>query len=125
MRYLETETVDEAIGLLAEHGDAAKVLAGGQSLLILMRERLVDVDALIGLEGIPALREIEGNGGARGGAVGTAPGGGRRARVGSPRAGRCCRRPRGRSRRCRCATGGRCAAPSPTRSRRRTRRRPS
>src|SRR3954469_12413306 len=69
MRYLEPETVDEAIGLLAEHGDGAKVIAGGQSLLILMRERLVDVDALIGLKGIPALREIEVNGGLRIGAM--------------------------------------------------------
>src|SRR3954469_12837394 len=69
MRYLEPETVDEAIGLLAEHGDGAKVIAGGQSLLILMRERLVEVDALMGLKGIPALREIEVNGGARIGAM--------------------------------------------------------
>src|SRR3954462_6438095 len=69
MRYLEPETVDEAIGLLAEHGDGAKVIAGGQSLLILMRERLVQVDAVIGLKGIPALREIEVNGGARIGAM--------------------------------------------------------
>src|SRR3954464_394701 len=69
MRYLEPETVDEAIDLLAEHGDGAKVIAGGQSLLILMRERLVDGDALIGLKGIPALREIEVNGGARIGAM--------------------------------------------------------
>src|SRR5919199_34575 len=65
MRYLEPETVDEALDLLAEHGDSAKVIAGGQSLLILMRERLVDVEALIGLRAIPALREIEVNGGAR------------------------------------------------------------
>jgi aerobic carbon-monoxide dehydrogenase medium subunit len=69
MRYLEPETVDEALDLLAEHGDGAKVIAGGQSLLILMRERLVDVDALIGLKGIPALREIDVNGGARIGAM--------------------------------------------------------
>src|SRR3954447_17483640 len=69
MRYLEPETVDEALGLLAEHGDAAKVIAGGQSLLILMRERLVDMDALIGLKGIAPLRDIEVNGGARIGAM--------------------------------------------------------
>src|SRR5919199_1368177 len=69
MRYLEPETVDEALDLLAEHGDSAKVIAGGQSLLILMRERLVDVEALIGLRAIPALREIEVNGGARIGAM--------------------------------------------------------
>jgi aerobic carbon-monoxide dehydrogenase medium subunit len=69
MRYLEPETVDEALDLLAEHGDSAKVIAGGQSLLILMRERLVDMEALIGLRAIPALREIEVNGGARIGAM--------------------------------------------------------
>src|SRR3954451_10224354 len=69
MRYLEPETVDEALGLLAEHGDAAKVIAGGQSLLILMRERLVDMDALIGLKAIPALRDIDVNGGLRIGAM--------------------------------------------------------
>jgi carbon-monoxide dehydrogenase medium subunit len=69
MRYLEPETVDEALDLLAEHGDAAKVLAGGQSLLILMRERLVDIDALVGLKAIPALREIDVNGGLRVGAM--------------------------------------------------------
>jgi aerobic carbon-monoxide dehydrogenase medium subunit len=69
MRYLEPETVDEALDLLAEHGDGAKVLAGGQSLLILMRERLVDVDALIGLRAIESLRAIETNGEARIGAM--------------------------------------------------------
>ena len=69
MRYLEPETVDEALDLLAEHGDAAKVIAGGQSLLILMRERLVAPDALIGLRAIEPLRAIEVNGGARIGAM--------------------------------------------------------
>lgn len=69
MRYLEPETVDEAVDLLAEHGDAAKVIAGGQSLLILMRERLVEADALIGLRAIPGLRDIEVNGGVRIGAM--------------------------------------------------------
>src|SRR4051795_9204230 len=69
MRYLEPETVDEALGLLAEHGDGAKGIAGGQSLLILMRERLVEMDALVGLKAIAGLREIEVNGGARIGAM--------------------------------------------------------
>src|SRR3954471_24661776 len=69
MRYLEPETFDEALDLLGEHGDAAKVIAGGQSLLILMRERLVDMDALIGLKAIPALRDIDVNGGVKIGAM--------------------------------------------------------
>ena len=52
MRYLEPTTVDEALGALAEHGESAKVIAGGQSLLIMMRERLVDPEVLIGLNAI-------------------------------------------------------------------------
>jgi carbon-monoxide dehydrogenase medium subunit len=69
MRYVEPTTVDEALDALAEHGDAAKVIAGGQSLLLLMRERLVDPEVLIGLQGIPALRELETDGGATIGAM--------------------------------------------------------
>jgi carbon-monoxide dehydrogenase medium subunit len=38
--YVRPTTVDEAVAALAEHGDAAKVLAGGQSLVPLLRLRL-------------------------------------------------------------------------------------
>jgi carbon-monoxide dehydrogenase medium subunit len=69
MQYLEPTTVEEALDLLAERGDAAKVIAGGQSLLILMRERLVDPDALIGLRAIESLRSLEVDGEARIGAM--------------------------------------------------------
>jgi aerobic carbon-monoxide dehydrogenase medium subunit len=62
MRYLEPTTVDEALGALAEHGESAKVIAGGQSLLIMMRERLVDPAVLVGLNAIPELRSLETNG---------------------------------------------------------------
>jgi carbon-monoxide dehydrogenase medium subunit/6-hydroxypseudooxynicotine dehydrogenase subunit alpha len=50
--YDDPTTVDEALGLLAEHGDEAKVLAGGQSLVPLLNfrlarpERLVDINRL-------------------------------------------------------------------------------
>ena len=50
--YDDPATVDEALALLAEHGDEAKVLAGGQSLVPLLNfrlarpERLVDVNRL-------------------------------------------------------------------------------
>ncbi len=69
MRYVEPSSVDEALDLLAEHGDIAKVIAGGQSLLILMRERLVDPEVLIGLQGIPGLRALQTNGEATIGAM--------------------------------------------------------
>ncbi|MGH2967692.1 MAG: FAD binding domain-containing protein [Solirubrobacteraceae bacterium] len=69
MEFLEPTTVDEALDLLAERGDRAKVIAGGQSLLILIREGLVDVDALVGLRGIDSLRRLEVDGEARIGAM--------------------------------------------------------
>ena len=62
MRYLEPTTVDEALGALAEHGEEAKLIAGGQSLLIMMRERLVDPEVLIGLNAISELRDLQTNG---------------------------------------------------------------
>ncbi|HZV48536.1 MAG TPA: xanthine dehydrogenase family protein subunit M [Candidatus Dormibacteraeota bacterium] len=69
MRYLRPGDLQEALELLAEHGEAAKVLAGGQSLLVLLREHLVEPEFLIGLSGIEGLRRLEVNGGARIGAM--------------------------------------------------------
>lgn len=56
--YHRAETLEEALGLLATHGDEAKVLAGGQSLIPMMKLRfadpghLVDVNHVSGLDGI-------------------------------------------------------------------------
>ena len=56
--YDRPETLEEALQLLAEHGEDAKVLAGGQSLIPLMKlrfaapERLIDVNRIAGLDGI-------------------------------------------------------------------------
>ncbi|HYU50647.1 MAG TPA: xanthine dehydrogenase family protein subunit M [Candidatus Limnocylindria bacterium] len=69
MQYLEPTTLEEALDILAEQGDAAKVMAGGQSLLILLRERFVDPEVLVGLNGIEPLRHVDVNGGARIGAM--------------------------------------------------------
>src|SRR5262245_47972585 len=69
MRYVEPTSVTEALDALAEHGEDAKVIAGGQSLLIMMRERLVDPQVLIGLNGIPELRSLQTNGEALVGAM--------------------------------------------------------
>jgi carbon-monoxide dehydrogenase medium subunit len=69
MNYLEPSTLEEALDLLDEHGEAAKVIAGGQSLLILLRERLVSPETLIGLAAIEPLRRLDVNGEARIGAM--------------------------------------------------------
>ncbi len=56
--YHAPATVEEALGLLAEHGDDAKVLAGGQSLMPLLSLRLARPEALIDLGGIASLSHI-------------------------------------------------------------------
>jgi len=53
-------SVDEALALLAEHGEDAKILAGGQSLLVLLRLGLVSPSMLINLKRIPKLELIGG-----------------------------------------------------------------
>ena len=45
--YERAGSVDEALGFLAEHGDEAKLLAGGHSLLPLMKLRLATPSVLI------------------------------------------------------------------------------
>ena len=49
------ETVEEAVGLLGEHGDTAKILAGGQSLVPLLALRLARFEHLVDLNRVPAL----------------------------------------------------------------------
>lgn len=69
MRYQRPGELEEVLDLLAEHGDEAKVIAGGQSLLILLREHLVEPELLVGLSGVEALRRLDVDGGARIGAM--------------------------------------------------------
>jgi carbon-monoxide dehydrogenase medium subunit len=61
--YFAPTTLDETLELLHEHGDEAKILAGGQSLMPLMNLRLarpkviVDINRLSGLDGIASTAE--------------------------------------------------------------------
>lgn len=48
-RYHRPGTLDEALALLAEHGDAAKAVAGGQSLVPMMNLRLAQPAELVDL----------------------------------------------------------------------------
>ncbi|MCJ7512230.1 MAG: xanthine dehydrogenase family protein subunit M [Anaerolineales bacterium] len=53
--YYAPTTVEQALAYLAEHGDEAKVLAGGQSLIPMMNFRLVQPAILVDLNNIPDL----------------------------------------------------------------------
>lgn len=57
-RYLRPETLDEALDLLAEHGDDAKILAGGQSLVPMMNFRLARPAVIIDIGDLPGLNEV-------------------------------------------------------------------
>lgn len=70
-QYLRPRSVEETLGLLAEYGDDAKVVAGGQSLMVLLHEGLVAPRVLIGLSAVPELAGITTNGEARIGALAT------------------------------------------------------
>jgi aerobic carbon-monoxide dehydrogenase medium subunit len=56
--YERAATVDDALELLVAHGPDAKIIAGGQSLLPLMKLRLARPDRLIDIGRIEALRGI-------------------------------------------------------------------
>jgi 2-furoyl-CoA dehydrogenase FAD binding subunit len=56
--YARPDTVDETVALLAEHGDEARILAGGQSLMAMMNLRLADPAMLIDIARIAELSHI-------------------------------------------------------------------
>lgn len=56
--YVRAASVDDAIALLGTHGDGARLLAGGQSLVATLNMRLSAPDLLIDINGISGLDEI-------------------------------------------------------------------
>jgi carbon-monoxide dehydrogenase medium subunit len=61
--YFRPQSVSEAISLLQQHGENVKLLAGGHSLLPIMKLRLAEPDALIDISRIDALRGVSENAG--------------------------------------------------------------
>jgi carbon-monoxide dehydrogenase medium subunit len=56
--YVRPETVGEAVRALADAGDEAKIIAGGQSLLPLLRLRLAYPEVLVDVGGLSELRGV-------------------------------------------------------------------
>lgn len=61
--YMRATSVSDAIRLLSEHGDDAKLLAGGHSLLPAMKLRLAQPGTLIDIGGLQELKGITLDGG--------------------------------------------------------------
>jgi carbon-monoxide dehydrogenase medium subunit len=57
--YHAPATIEEALYLLGEHGDEAKVLAGGQSLIPMLAMRLTRFDHLIDINRVPQLAGVD------------------------------------------------------------------
>lgn len=68
--YHRAGSVDEALALLAEHGDEAKLMSGGQSLVPLLNMRLAQPGVVVDIGRVPELATVaEHAGGARYGAA--------------------------------------------------------
>jgi CO/xanthine dehydrogenase FAD-binding subunit len=57
--YESPQSEEEALTLLAEHGDDAKILAGGQSLIPLLNLRLASPSVLVDVNRIASLDRVE------------------------------------------------------------------
>ena len=56
--HLRPESVEEAARMLADHGDRARVLAGGTDLLPKMKRRQVTPEVLVGIGHLAPLRQV-------------------------------------------------------------------
>jgi carbon-monoxide dehydrogenase medium subunit len=62
--YFAPATLDEALSILDEQGDRAKVMAGGQSLIPLMKLRFAAPEAIVDINRVPGLDGLAEEGGA-------------------------------------------------------------
>src|SRR6478672_5447746 len=62
-QYLRPKTVPEAVAMLQQHGDEAKILSGGQSLIPMMKLRLARPGVLIDINRISGLSYVKEEGG--------------------------------------------------------------
>ncbi len=60
--YLKPKTFEEALALLDQYGDKAKLIAGGTDVIVMIKQKTTAPDVLISLKGIPGLDRIQYNG---------------------------------------------------------------
>jgi CO/xanthine dehydrogenase FAD-binding subunit len=56
--YAAARSVDEAVSLLARHGDQARVLAGGTDIIVQVREGRRQIAMLVDVKGIPEVSQL-------------------------------------------------------------------
>ncbi len=60
--YFKPKTFEEALILLAQYGEKAKLIAGGTDVIVMIKQKAIAPDVLISLQGIPGLDQIQYNG---------------------------------------------------------------
>jgi carbon-monoxide dehydrogenase medium subunit len=61
--YRVPTSLDEAVSLLQQHGDDARVIAGGNALVIMMKQRLVQPGLLVSLRRVADLQQLRADNG--------------------------------------------------------------
>ena len=57
--YQSPSTIEEAVSVLAEHGDKATILAGGTDIIVQLREGMRQAEVVVDVKKIPQLTNIE------------------------------------------------------------------
>ena len=57
--YREPDNLEEVLALLHDHGEDAKIIAGGTALVIMLNQRLIKPSYLISLRKLSALNSVE------------------------------------------------------------------
>ena len=58
-QYHRPSSVEEVVALLKQHGDEAKIMAGGVGMIAFMKERLMSPAHLIDVKGVDALKRVQ------------------------------------------------------------------
>jgi carbon-monoxide dehydrogenase medium subunit len=58
-KFIHAESLDEALEVLANHGDEVKVVAGGTALTLMLEHKLIEPKVLLGIGSVPGLDYLE------------------------------------------------------------------
>jgi len=58
-RYIKPKSLEEALSILKENAEVAKIMNGGLGLLGFMKERLLEAQIVVDIKGIPELKKLQ------------------------------------------------------------------
>jgi len=58
-KFIRAESLDEALEVLTNYGDEAKVVAGGTAVTLMLEHKLIAPDVLLGIGSVPGLNNLE------------------------------------------------------------------